>query len=139
MLKASDFRFFLGCSCYVGSSFKVGESSIAVVSVIEGIAADSVIANGAKRSPANIKPILRRFETLSRHELEELNKLWPHENIKRTTFGSIQLDADIINYLTNLHVDVFGWIDLDLAVDAAYNSNINKINSSEAQGAEGGI
>ncbi len=118
MLKASDFRFFIGCSCYITSS------SAETLSIIEGVDADSVISNGAKHSPGSIKPIMRRFESLSRHEVEQLNKLWPKENITRTTFDSIQLDADIINYLTSLHVDVFGWIDQGLAVDAEYNSNL---------------
>jgi hypothetical protein len=53
--------------------------------------------------------------------VEGLNKLWPKENIKRTTFDSIKLDADIIFYLTSLNVDVFGWIEQGLAVDAEYN------------------
>jgi len=66
------------------------------------------------------KLILRRFESLSRHEVEGLNKLWPIERISRTTFDSIVLDAGIIDYLTGLNVDVFGWIDKGLAIDAAH-------------------
>jgi hypothetical protein len=85
-----------------------------------------VISERVNYVPSLIKPILRRFETLSRHEVDGLNKLWPKENIKRTTEDSIMLDAEIINYLTSLHVDVFGWIDNGLAIDAAYNSTFNK-------------
>lgn len=117
MLNAIDFRFFIGSPCYIGDSEKIY--------VIEHINfhLNRVVSNRTNYSPDLIKPILRRFESLSRHEVEQLNKLWPNENIKRTTFGSIQLDAEIINYLTNLHVDVFGWIDKGLAIDAGYNTN----------------
>lgn len=81
-----------------------------------------IISERTNYNPNIIKPVLRRFETLSRHEVEELNKLWPKENIQRTTFESIQLDADIINHLTSLCIDVFGWIEQGLAIDAEYNS-----------------
>jgi len=114
-LSAIDLRFFIGCPCYQPGP---------ILATIDGIniAADTVISENCSYSPNLIKPILRRFENLSRQEVEQLNKLWPSENIKRTAFGSIQLDAQIINYLTLLHVDVFGWIDQGLAIDAAYNT-----------------
>jgi hypothetical protein len=117
-LKAIDFRFFIGCPCYIF------DTNQPVPSTIEGIdgALDMVISERVNYPPGIIKPVLRKFDNLSRHEVEGLNKLWPKENIKRTTFDSIKLDADIINYLTSLHVDVFGWIDQELAIDAAYNS-----------------
>ena len=116
-LKTIDFRFFIGCSCYIGN--------INDVSTIEGIniPLNSVIVKGKNGTeyynPSLIKPVLRRFESLSRHEVYGLNELWPNESIARTTFGSIQLDANIIDYLTSLNVDVFGWIDQELAIDAA--------------------
>lgn len=118
ILKAIDFRFFIGCPCYIT------DTEHPVLSTIEGIddVLNMVISERVNYTPALIKPILRRFESLSRHEVEGLNKLWPNESIKRTTFGSIQLDAEIINYLTSLHVDVFGWIDQELAIDAQHNS-----------------
>lgn len=117
-LKAIDFRFFIGCPCHTkGSSF---------FSPIDGVDAASniVIVDETKFDPSEIKPILRKFESLSRHEVEGLNKLWPSESIKRTVFGSIQLDAEIINYLTSLNVDVFGWIEQGLAIDAAYQTQL---------------
>jgi len=118
-LIALDFRFFIGCPCYI---FDTGHG---VPSTIEGIDGqlNMVISERVNYSPDIIKPVLRKFESISRHEVEGLNKLWPHENIQRTAFGSIQLDANIINYLTSINVDVFGWIDQGLAIDAAYNSN----------------
>lgn len=118
-LKAIDFRFFVGCPCYITDIHPP------VPSTIEGIDAmlNMVISERTNYEPSLIKPVLRRFENLSRHEIEGLNKLWPSENIKRTTFDSIKLDADIINYLTLLNVDVYSWIDQGLAIDAAYNSN----------------
>lgn len=114
-IKAIDFRFFIGCPCYLLYPNKK------VLTTIVGFDAglntvETQIALGVL--PSLIKPILRRFENLSRHELEQLNKLWPKENIKRTTFDSIKLDADIINFLTLLNVDVFGWIDQGFAIDA---------------------
>lgn len=117
-LKALDFRFFIGCPCYIF------DTDQPVPSTIEGIdgALDMVISERVNYPPGIIKPVLRKFENLSRHEVEGLNKLWPKESIKRTTFDSIKLDADIINYLTSLHVDVFGWIEQGLAIDAEYNS-----------------
>lgn len=117
-LKAIDFRLFIGCPCLIV------DTDQPVPSTIEGIDGilNMVISERVNYAPALIKPILRKFESLSRHEVEGLNKLWPSENIKRTTFESIQLDANIINYLTSLNVDVFGWIEKGLAIDAAYNS-----------------
>ena len=117
-LKAIDFRFFIGCPCYLMDTDKP------IPSIIEGVDVqlDMVITELSLYHPSLIKPLLRRFESLSRHEVEQLNKLWPNESIKRTTFGSIQLDAEIINYLTSLYVDVFNWIDQGLAIDAAYNT-----------------
>jgi hypothetical protein len=121
-LKAIDLRFFIGCPCSVwnGKWTSVIENIDIERNVIVARIDDS---KGKYWTPDNIKPILRRFENLSRHEIEGLNKLWPNESIKRTTFGSIQLDAEIINYLTALNVDVFGWIDQGLAVDVAYNNH----------------
>lgn len=121
-LSAIDFRLFIGCHCHIKDS--------PCFSIIKGIDVnmDLVIIDEkgiAFQSPSLVKPILRRFESLSRHEVEQLNKLWPNENIKRTTFDSIQLDAKIINYLTLLHIDVNGWIDQELAIDAAYNTISN--------------
>jgi hypothetical protein len=112
-LNAIDFRFFIGCPCYIT------DSNPFVFSTIEGIdsSTNTIISERVNYSPDLIKPILRKFDSLSRHEIEELNKLWPKEKINRTTFGSIQLDAEIIDYLTSLHVDVFGWIELGLAID----------------------
>jgi len=117
-LKATDFRFFMGCPCYIF------DTDQPVPSTIEGIDAyqNMIISERVTYPPSIIKLVLRKFESLSRHEVEGLNKLWPNENIKRTAFDSIKLDADIINYLTSLNVDVFGWIDQGLAIDAAYNS-----------------
>lgn len=116
MLKAIDFRFFIGCPCYIT------DTDSPVPSTIEGIDGqlNMIISERVNYDPILIKPVLRRFNSLSRHEVEQLNKLWPNESIKRTTEGSIQLDAEIINYLTSLHVDVFGWIDKGLAIDAEY-------------------
>lgn len=115
-LKAIDFRLFIGCQCYVNSIL----FDKPILSIIESInyGLNTVIADDVDYEPNLIKPILRRFESLSRHEMEQLNKLWPKENIKRTTFDSIVLDAEIINFLTLLKVDVFGWIDQGLAIDA---------------------
>lgn len=117
-LSAIDFRFFIGCPCYIT------DTDPPVSSSIEGIDGylNMVISERVNYEPELIKPILRRFDSLSRNEVEQLNKLWPNENIKRTVFDSIQLDAEIINHLTSLHVDVFGWIDQGLAIDAAYNT-----------------
>ena len=119
-LTAYDLRFYIGCPCYIT------DTNQPVPSTIEGIDYDlnMVISERVNYAPNLIKPILRRFENLSRHEVEGLNKLWPMEKISRTTFDSIKLDANIIDYLTKLNVDVFGWIDLDLAIDAANNKNI---------------
>lgn len=116
LVKAIDFRMFIGCPCHVEK----------MACLIEGVDVNTntvIVSPDSKLSlvkidPKDIKPILRRFETLSRSEVEQLNKLWPKENIQRTTFGSIKLDAHIIDYLTQLHVDVFGWIDQGLAIDA---------------------
>ena len=121
-LKAIDFRFFIGCPCYIT------DTDQPVPSTIEGIDGqlNMVISERVNYEPSVIKPILRRFETLSRHEVDELNKLWPKESIKRTTEDSILLDADIIDYLTSINVDVFGWIDKGLAIDAAYNTTLSK-------------
>jgi len=114
-LKAIDFRFFIGCSCLIM------DSEHPIPSTIEGIDEhlNMIISERVNFPPNEIKLILRRFESLSRHEVQELNKLWPNESIKRTTFGSIQLDAEITNYLTSLYVDVFGWIDQGIAIDAS--------------------
>jgi small nuclear ribonucleoprotein (snRNP)-like protein len=122
ILKAVDFRFFIGCPCHITSTDQP------ILATIEGIdgTMNMVISNRMNRVPQIIKPILRKFENLSRHEVEGLNKLWPVENIKRTTFDSIKLDADIINYLSSLHVDVFGWIEKGLAIDAEYNTLTSK-------------
>lgn len=119
-LSAIDFRFFIGCPCYIM------DTDQPVLDKIEGIdgALNMVISERVNYPPDIIKPILRKFESISRHEIEGLNKLWPHENIQRTAFESIKLDANIINYLTSINVDVFGWIDQGLAIDAAYNSKI---------------
>ncbi len=113
-LKAIDFRFFIGCSCYIM------DTDEPVPSTIEGIDGHSntVISERVSYVPSLIKPVLRRFDTLSRHEVEGLNKLWPKENIRRTVVGSIQIDAEITDYLTSLGIDVFGWIDKGLAFDA---------------------
>ena len=116
-LKAMDFRLFVGCPCVI-----TGNAYRSTIDVIDAALNRVVVSGGVDYEPFLIKPILRRFESLSRFEVEQLNKLWPHESIKRTAFGSIQLDAEIINYLTLLHVDVFGWIDQGLAVDAEYNT-----------------
>lgn len=112
ILKAIDFRFFMGCMCITSDGTKT------CIDMIDTNLNVVVVSGGVDYEPSLIKPILRRFENLSRHEVEQLNKLWPKENIKRTTFDSIKLDADIINYLTSLHVDVFDWIDQGLAIDA---------------------
>ena len=115
-LKTIDFRFFIGCSCYI-----MDFSGQPVISTIEGIDyhLNMIISERVNYEPDVIKPILRRFDSLSRHEVEGLNKLWPKENISRTVNGSIQIDAEITDYLTSLSVDVFGWIDQGLAIDAA--------------------
>lgn len=120
-LNAIDFRFYIGCPCYIMDTDKP------ILDAIEGIDAvmNMVISERVNYEPSIIKPVLRRFETLSRHEVEGLNKLWPKEHISRTTLESIHLDANIINYLTSLNVDVFGWIEQGLAIDAEYN-NIRK-------------
>lgn len=118
VLKAVDFRFFIGCPCYIT------DTDEPVLSTIEGIDGDlnMVISERVNYPPNQIKPVFRRFESLSRHEVEGLNKLWPNERISRTVTDSIVMDAEIINYLTSLNVDVLGWIDQGLAIDAAYNS-----------------
>lgn len=112
--RAIDLRFFIGCSC------AIMDGDEPTPSYIEGIDVhlNKVISERVNWEPEMIKPILRRFDSLSRHEVEELNKLWPKEHINRTTFDSIVLDAEIIGYLTSLYVDVFGWIDQGLAIDA---------------------
>lgn len=117
-LKAIDFRFYIGCPCYIF------DTDNPVPSTIEGIDGDlnMVISERVNYPPGIIKPVLRKFENISRQEIEELNKLWPKESIKRTTFDSIKLDADIINYLTSINVDVFGWIEQGIAIDAGNNS-----------------
>lgn len=117
-LNAIDFRFYIGCPCYIMDTDRP------VPSTIEGIdgSLNMVITERVNYPPALIKPVLRRFETLSRHEIEGLNKLWPKEHISRTTLESIQLDANIVSYLTSLNVDVFGWIEQGLAIDAEYNN-----------------
>lgn len=116
-LKAIDFRFFIGCSCYIM------DTDIPVPSTVEGIDIhlNTVISERVNYEPNVIKLILRRFETLSRVEIEQLNALWPNGKISRTVTDSILMDAEIINFLTLLHIDVFGWIDQGLAIDAAYN------------------
>lgn len=113
-LKAIDFRFFIGCPCYIT------DTNEWVPSIIEGIdhISDMVISERVNYSPNLIKPVLRKFESLSRHEIEQLNKLWPKAHINRTTEESINLDADIINYLTSLNIDVFNWIEQGLAINA---------------------
>lgn len=118
VLKAIDFRFFIGCPCYIT------DTDEPVLSTIEGIDADinMVISERVNYSPNQIKPVLRRFDSLSRHEVEDLNKLWPNERISRTVTESIVMDGEIISYLTSLNVDVLGWIDQGLAIDAAYNT-----------------
>lgn len=113
-LKAIDLRFFIGCSCVIMDGDEPTPSHIEVVDVHT----NKVISERVDWDPELIKPILRRFDSLSRHEVEELNKLWPKEKIGRTTFDSIVLDANIILFLTSLHVDVFGWIEQGLALDA---------------------
>ncbi len=120
-LKAIDFRFFIGCSCYIM------DTDIPVPSTIEGIDyhLDTVISERVNYSPNLIKPILRRFETLSRHEIEQLNNLWPKERVNRSTNDNIIMDAKIINYLSSLYIDVFGWIDQGFAIDAAYNTMLS--------------
>ncbi len=121
-LRAVDFRFFIGCQCYIAHSSKP------VLLKIEGIDMflNVVICDQVKYDPNLILPVLRSFDSLTRNEVEELNKLWPKTNINRTIDDSIKLDAEITNYLTLLHVDVFGWIKKDLAIDAARNTLLNK-------------
>lgn len=115
-MNLNHLKFYIGCSCYLGDS--------KLHFTIESVDTDSnmvMIKNVTLWQDVSIvKPILRKFESLSRHEVEQLNKLWPNERVNRTTFESIQLDAEIIGYLTSLHVDVFGWIDKGLAVDAEH-------------------
>jgi hypothetical protein len=120
-LKAIDFRLFIGCPCYIT------DTDNPVPSTIEGIDGmlNMVISERVNYPPSLIKPILRRFETLSRDEIEQLNKLWPNEKISRTVTDSIRMDAQIINFLTLLHIDVFSWVEQGLAIDAAYNSMSN--------------
>jgi len=126
-LNAIDFRFFIGCPCYIVTDNQNIPTTIDGIDINSNtIVCDEKAIIPLKIIPSAIKPILRKFDNLSRHEVEGLNKLWPSENIKRTTFESIQLDANIVNYLTSLHVDVFGWIDKGLAIDAAYNSTDSK-------------
>lgn len=117
-LKAVDFRLYIGCPCYI---FDTDHPVLDSIEGIDGVL-NMVISERVNYHPSIIKPVLRRFESLSRYEVEELSELWPKENIKRTTFESIQLDANIVNYLSSINVDVFGWIDDGLAIDAAYNS-----------------
>ena len=120
-LKAIEFRFFIGCPCYITDTDRP------VLSSIEGIdcVLDMVISERTNYLPSLIKPILRRFESLSRDEIEQLNKLWPKEKISRTLSDSILMDAKIIDFLTLLHIDVFSWINQGFAIDAAYNSMSN--------------
>jgi len=119
-LNTRDFRFFIGSQCLIKGT------KCEYISIIEGIdlPVNKVITSHGYQEPSKVKPILRKFENLSRHEVEGLNKLWPIERISRTTFDSIKLDAGIIDYLTSLNVDVFGWIERDLATDAANNNKI---------------
>ena len=115
-LSAIDFRFFIGCSCHIK-----GNSDFSIIEGID-IKLNVVVINKINYNPSLVKLILRKFDSLSRNEIEQLNKLWPKENIKRTLFDSIQLDAEIIDFLTLLHIDVNGWIEQGLAIDAAYNT-----------------
>lgn len=125
-LKANDFRFFIGCPCQILGIDKPIISTIKHIDVLKNkiicIGNEMHLLSVVEFDPENVKPILRKFDMLSRHEIEELNKLWPKENIKRTIYDSIVLDANIINYLTSLNVDVFGWIEKGLAIDAEYNT-----------------
>lgn len=129
-LTAIDYRLFIGCSCRIldPSGYRplvnYPDNIEAIIASIDGINVrdNKILWNYKEYDPSIVKPILRRFNSLTRSEIEELNKLWPKENIKRTTQDSIVLDAEIINYLTSKTIDVFGWIDLDLAFDAEYFS-----------------
>jgi len=122
ILTLNDLRFYIGSPCSVTvkgdevmATFAGMNLSWATVVVVTPGFQDHI-----EYKPESFKLILRRFESLSRHEVEGLNKLWPIERISRTTFDSIKLDAGIIEYLTGLNVDVFGWIDQGLAIDAAH-------------------
>lgn len=130
-LTSLDFRLFIGCTCRIfdPSGYKPiandPDNIEPIIGTIDGIniAYDRVLWNHKEYDPDVVKLILRKFDSLSRVEVEELNKLWPKEKINRDTFSSIVLDAEIINYLTLLRVDVFNWIDQGLAIDAAYITN----------------
>lgn len=112
--RAIDFRFFIGCSCAIMDGDEPTPSHIEGIDVHT----NKIISERVDWDPELIKPVLRRFDSLSRHEVEELNKLWPKEHINRTTFDSIVLDANIILFLTSLSVDVFDWIGQGLALDS---------------------
>jgi acetyltransferase-like isoleucine patch superfamily enzyme len=117
-LNAIDFRLFLGCPCHIKDQI--------VFTSIDGINIknNKVICEGVSYDPSEVKLILRSFGSISRHEIEHLNTLWPKESIKRTVEDSVTLDANIVDYLTSINVDVFQWIDKGLAIDAAYNTNL---------------
>jgi len=115
-LKAIDFKFFIGCPCVIK------DSSEPIPSTIEGIDIhlDAVISERVNYCPSLVKPILRNMESLNREEVEHLNKLWPKTD---TVDANILKNADMINYLTSIHVDVFGWVEQGLAIDASYSRN----------------
>lgn len=94
-----------------------------VSSYIEGIdfVQGAVISERVNYHPSNIKPILRQFSSLSREEVEHLEKLWTRQE---TTEDSILSSANVVEYLTSIHVDVFKWIEKGLAVDAALSATI---------------
>ena len=127
-IKAIDFKFFIGCPCAIYEIDNIGEINYSIdpsPSFIEGVDhyGNLVISERATYEPIQIKPILRKLESLNREEVEHLNKLWSKSE---TTEENVLSSADIINFLTSIHIDIFQWIDKGFAIEAGNYNLINK-------------
>jgi len=117
-LDAVHFKFYIGCPCAIFELEPNRNSVEPVPSTIEGIDVETntIISERTTYQPIQIKPILRRIDTLSREELHILHEIW---NIEHETFeASVFEQAELISYLTSIHIDVFNWIDKGFALDA---------------------
>lgn len=121
-LSIKDFRYFIGCDCAIYELNDENEIDLSVEpvsSTIEGIDIhlNSVISERVNYQVKQIKPILRKLTSLEREEVTHLNKLWNGKN--DNTEDNILIDAIVTDYLTSISIDVFNWIEKDLAIDAA--------------------